>query len=122
MSAFDPKRTLTGRLTVSRLASVGLLLGEQKCKLGSQLPVCCTVWMNDVVIGGYVCTHWLVADFEYSAKAAANRHDPLLTRCRQPVRGDERRRGQIPAVRHILVDERLREESVHRRQQRIAPD
>jgi hypothetical protein len=36
-----------------------------------------------------VCAHRLVTDFEYSAKAAANRHDPLLTRCRQPVRGDE---------------------------------
>src|ERR1700751_4619429 len=78
--------------------------------------------MNDIVIGGYVCAHWLVADFEYSAKAAANRHNPLLTRGRQPVRCNEWRRRQIPAVRHIVVDEWLREERVHRRQQRITAD
>jgi hypothetical protein len=33
----------------------------------------------------------LVAEFEYSANAAGNWHDPLLTRRSQPVRGDERR-------------------------------
>jgi len=44
--------------------------------------------MNDVVVGGYICAHWLVAHFEYSAKTAADWHGPLLTRRCQPVRGD----------------------------------
>jgi hypothetical protein len=41
--------------------------------------------MNGVIIGGYVCAYWLVADFEYSAEATANRHDPLLTRWENQV-------------------------------------
>jgi hypothetical protein len=36
--------------------------------------------MNDVVIGGEIGAHWLVAYFEYPAKAAANRDGPPLIR------------------------------------------
>jgi hypothetical protein len=35
--------------------------------------------MNDVVITGYICAHWLVADFEYPAKTATDRDGPPLT-------------------------------------------
>ena len=76
--------------------------------------------MSDIVITGDICAHRLVADFEYAPKTATYRDRPLLTRRCQPVRCDDRRRSEIPAVGKIIVDERLREKFIHSREQRIA--
>jgi hypothetical protein len=66
-----------------------LSLGEQQGQFGAQLPVWRAGWMNRVVIAGYVCAHWLVAELEDPTNAATNGYGPLLTRCSQPVRGDQ---------------------------------
>jgi hypothetical protein len=44
---------------------------------------------------------------EQPPDAAAERHDPLVVRRREPIGGDDRLRGQIPTVRQIVVDEIL---------------
>ncbi len=76
--------------------------------------------MNDVVISGNICAHRLVAYFEYAAETATDRDGPPLIRCRQPVRCDDWRRSEIPAVGKIIIDERLRQKFVHGGPQRIA--
>src|SRR5262249_19824759 len=103
-----------------RLVTRSLSLREKQRELSAQLPVWRAGWMNDVVIGGYIGAHWLVAYSEYPAKTAANRDGPPVIRWRQPIRSDDRRRGQEPPVRHVVIDKWLREKFIHARQQRIA--
>lgn len=87
MSASDGQAKLSWE-AIAPLAD-HLPLGEEQGQLGSQLPIWRACWTNDVVIGGYICAHWLIAHFEYSAKTATDRYGPLLTRRCQPVRGND---------------------------------
>src|SRR6185369_11412294 len=75
-----------------------------------------------VVIAGNRRVHRLIAHSEDSTEATADWHSPLLARCRQPVRRDDGGCGQVPAVRHVVVEERLGEEGVDGRSQWIAAD
>ena len=57
----------------------------------------------------------LPAHLEYLADAAAEREIPPISEARVPVRGDDRRTCQIPAVRQVVVDEWLQQQLAHTR-------
>jgi hypothetical protein len=67
----------------------------------------------DVVEALELGLHRLAADFEDLAEAAAERHGPGVVTVRLPVRRDDRRGHQIPAVRHVVVDERPDQQVAH---------
>src|SRR6188472_1798078 len=83
------------------------LLREQELDLGSELPVGSSSGPCDVVVGGELHVHGLVADLENPPEAASDRHGPAVAMPGFPVRGDDRRRRQIPAAGEVVVHEGL---------------
>src|ERR1700685_158671 len=59
--------------------------------------------------------HRLEFDLHDSSHSAAKGHCPDAAARRSPVRGDNRRGGEVPALLHVVVDEPLEEELVYRR-------
>jgi len=68
---------------------------------------------NDIVERLNVGIHRLATEVHNLAASATQRYSPLIPRGRFPIRGDDGRAGQIPAVREIVVDKWLRQELVH---------
>jgi hypothetical protein len=87
--ANDPTQTLRSSyyLTGNRNASV--VRNDQDDAPG---------WALDVEVGVDRSIDWLVAEFEHTTKAAADRHRPLLAQCRQPVRGNNGRCAEEPTL------------------------
>ena len=99
-----------------------LLHREKKSDRSPQLPIRCAGRAYCVVVGGNRCVYRLIAHSEDAAEATADRHGPFLTSRCKPVHRDDRRRGQVPAVLHVVVDEWLGEAGIYRWPQRIAAD
>ena len=80
--------SLTYLVVFFRRDVVVLPLREEQSQFSSQLPGRGASWCYHVVKTLDLRTHWLVAELEQPTKAATDRYGPLLTRRRQPVRGD----------------------------------
>src|SRR5829696_7197516 len=73
----------------------------------SAAPVGC-----DVVVGGKLHVHGLAADLEHPPEAASDRQGPAVAVAGFPIRGDDRRRRQVPAAGKIVVHEGLQRHGV----------
>ena len=113
-----------GRSRVVQITRPAALLfdREQERDRSPQLPRRSASRAYRVVIGGNRCIHWLITHSKNATEATADRRGPLPARCREPVRGDDGACGQVPAVRHVVVEEGLGEEGIDGRPQWIAPD
>src|SRR6516225_4360868 len=89
-----------------RSQTVALSFWKKELQLGTNGPSRSADGRLHVVVGLQVKIQRLVADFENLAKAGADGKSPLVRRC-FPVRGDDRRAHQVPAVFHVVVDEGL---------------
>src|SRR5829696_107378 len=67
------------------------LFREQELDLGSQLPVGRSGGPCDIVVGGDLHVHGLLADLEHPPEDASDRHGPAVAVAGFPVRGDDRR-------------------------------
>ena len=81
--------------------------GNRSWHLGSELPVGASGRLCDVVEGLDLRIDRQLVDLEQPADTSADRDRPAVAEIGQPVRGDDRRRRQIPAVRQVVVDEGL---------------
>src|SRR5262245_57033455 len=88
------------------MVSLVLMLRENELHLNLQLPPGPEVWSHCVVQTLNAGVDSLGVDLEQTPDASANRHDPTITRRRGPVRGDHRARDEVPAVLHVVIDER----------------
>src|SRR5215472_8164335 len=85
---------------------------KKELQLGTNRPSRATDWRLHVVVSLQVKIHRLLADLENLAKASTDGKSPLVRR-RFPVRGDDRRAHQVPAVFHIVVDKGLYQQLAH---------
>ena len=53
-----------------------------------------------------------MTEFENFTDTAANRQRPTVVAGSQPVRRNYRRSGHVPAVREVVINERLNEQCV----------
>jgi len=86
---------------------------EQELQLQPQAPIRTIIGCFHIVESLNLGVHRLVADLEDLTETAAEWHRPLVAAVRLPVGGNNRGRGEIPAVSHVVVDEILEEELVH---------
>src|ERR1700761_7874458 len=73
-----------------RAPAAALSNGKQKRESSSHLPGRSAGRTYGVVITGNLSVHRLITCFENSTEATTDRYGPLLTRLREPIRGDDR--------------------------------
>ena len=66
-----------------------------------------------IVVGGDVGIDRLVADLEDAPDAAADRQGPAIIVISFPVGGNEGTRGQVPALREVIIEEGLQRHGIH---------
>ena len=98
-----------------KLASTGCrsMRWEKERPLSSQLPIgASVVGRYDIVIGGDVGVDGLVADLEDAPDAAADGDGPAIIVISFPIGSDEGARRQVPALREVIVEERLQRHGI----------
>jgi hypothetical protein len=68
-----------------------------------------------VIISTELAIEGQLADLEDLSHRGPQRHGPNLITIRIPVGRDDRREGEIPGVRQVVVDERLECQEIYRR-------
>lgn len=81
---------------------------EKQLRLEAELPVGTTpAGRHHVVEGFQLKIDRQLAQLDDFANTAANRHSPTLVAGGLPIRCNDRRCGDIPAMREVVVNERL---------------
>src|SRR5262245_46335489 len=90
------------------------MLGKKECPRRAQLPISASVvGRYDVVVGSDVGIDRLMPDLEDAPDAATNGNGPAVIVISLPVGGDERGRGQVPALGEVIVEEGLQRHRIH---------